>query len=98
MCCSNMADDWKTLRVPPGAYETAKSQKEAAGRTWGEQIIREEDGDGGEGDTGPANHEYERWCVETEHQQRLLEEHAKTRELLDQLPDRIAEKLEARFR
>jgi hypothetical protein len=35
-----MSDDWKTLRVPTDAWETAKEQKEAAGRTWGEQIVR----------------------------------------------------------
>jgi len=32
-------DDWKTLRVPPEAYETAKAQKEDADRTWGEQLV-----------------------------------------------------------
>jgi len=32
-------DDWKTLRVPPEAYDTAKAQKEQAGRTWGEQLV-----------------------------------------------------------
>jgi len=32
-------DDWKTLRVPPEAYNTAKAQKEEAGRTWGEQLV-----------------------------------------------------------
>jgi len=32
-------DDWKTLRVPPGAYEEAKEQKEANGRTWGQQLV-----------------------------------------------------------
>jgi len=32
-------DDWKTLRVPPEAYETAKAQKDDADRTWGEQLV-----------------------------------------------------------
>jgi hypothetical protein len=32
-------DNWKTLRVPPEAYETAKAQKDDAGRTWGEQVV-----------------------------------------------------------
>ena len=32
-------DDWKTLRVPPEAYETAKAQKEEHDRTWGEQLV-----------------------------------------------------------
>lgn len=36
-------DNWKTLRVPPEAYEDAKAQKEAADRTWGEQIVRPDD-------------------------------------------------------
>lgn len=35
-----MSDDWHTLRVPPEAYERAKAQKEADGRTWGDQIVR----------------------------------------------------------
>jgi len=38
-------DDWKTLRVPVEAWEQAKAQKEAEGRTWGEQIVRPDDGD-----------------------------------------------------
>jgi hypothetical protein len=33
-------DDWKTLRVPADKYHEAKEQKEADGRTWGEQIVR----------------------------------------------------------
>jgi len=32
-------NNWKTLRVPPEAYEEAKAQKEEAGRTWGEQVV-----------------------------------------------------------
>jgi len=32
-------DDWKTLRVPPEAYEKAKAQKEENDRTWGEQLV-----------------------------------------------------------
>jgi len=36
-------DNWKTLRVPPEAYEEAKAQKEANGRTWGEQVVRPDD-------------------------------------------------------
>lgn len=41
-----MTDDWKTLRVPEDAYEEAKAQKEAAGRTWGEQIVRATESEG----------------------------------------------------
>jgi hypothetical protein len=37
-------DDYKTMRVPTDAWERAKEQKESAGRTWGEQIVRP-DGD-----------------------------------------------------
>lgn len=37
--------DYKTLRVPEDAWEEAKAQKEENGRTWGEQIVRN---DGGE--------------------------------------------------
>lgn len=36
-------DNWKTLRVPPEAYDEAKEQKEEHGRTWGEQVVRDED-------------------------------------------------------
>jgi len=36
-------DNWKTLRVPPEAYDKAKAQKEANNRTWGEQIVRADD-------------------------------------------------------
>ena len=32
-------DNWKTLRVPPEAYDEAKAQKEANDRTWGEQLV-----------------------------------------------------------
>jgi len=32
-------DDWKTLRVPPEAYDTAKAQKDEHDRTWGEQLV-----------------------------------------------------------
>jgi len=42
--------DYKTLRVPVPAWERAKDQKENADRTWGEQIVRPEDGDGGTAD------------------------------------------------
>lgn len=35
--------EWKTLRVPTDAYEKAKAQKEAHGRTWGQQIVRDAD-------------------------------------------------------
>lgn len=45
-----MTDDYKTLRVPEDDWETAKEQKEAAGRTWGDQIVRP---DGGVGNLGP---------------------------------------------
>jgi len=46
-----MSDNWHTIRVPPEAYEQAKAQKEANGRTWGEQLVRpEEDGDSDEVD------------------------------------------------
>lgn len=38
-----MSDDWKTLRVPTEAWERAKEQKETNGRTWGEQIVRQDD-------------------------------------------------------
>jgi hypothetical protein len=37
-------DNWKTLRVPPEAYDEAKAQKEQHDRTWGEQLVRP-DGD-----------------------------------------------------
>ena len=37
--------EYKTLRVPVEAWETAKAQKEEAGITWGEQIVREDDSD-----------------------------------------------------
>lgn len=40
-----MTTDYKTLRVPEYAWTEAKEQKEAAGRTWGEQVVRPEDGD-----------------------------------------------------
>lgn len=46
-----MSDDWKTLRVPTDAWERAKEQKESAGRTWGEQIVRP---DGEYSDDGDA--------------------------------------------
>lgn len=42
-----MTDDYKTMRVPTDAWERAKEQKEAAGRTWGEQIVRPETDDTG---------------------------------------------------
>jgi len=32
-------NNWKTLRVPPEAYEKAKAQKEEHNRTWGEQLV-----------------------------------------------------------
>ena len=32
-------DNWKTLRVPPEAYDEAKAQKEEHNRTWGEQLV-----------------------------------------------------------
>lgn len=34
--------EYKTLRVPVEAWKEAKEQKEAADRTWGEQIVRPE--------------------------------------------------------
>jgi hypothetical protein len=40
-----VSDDWKTLRVPADRYQEAKEQKESAGRTWGEQIVRPDDCD-----------------------------------------------------
>jgi len=38
-------DNWRTLRVPPEAYDEAKAQKEANDRTWGEQLVRPDDED-----------------------------------------------------
>jgi len=38
-----MSDGWKTIRVPPEAYETAKAQKDEHGRTWGQQLVRPDD-------------------------------------------------------
>lgn len=38
-------DTWKTVRVPPEAYERAQEQRQAADRTWGEQIVRQDDSD-----------------------------------------------------
>jgi len=32
-------DNWKTLRVPPEAYDKAKEQKDKHDRTWGEQLV-----------------------------------------------------------
>ena len=32
-------DNWKTLRVPPEAYETAKQRKESQNQTWGEYLM-----------------------------------------------------------
>mgnify|MGYP000435656514 CR=1 FL=1 len=37
------SDNWKTLRVPPEAYDRAKAQKEDHNRTWGEQLVRPDD-------------------------------------------------------
>lgn len=91
--------DWKTIRVPESAHEDAKSQKEEHGRTWGEQIVRPDpdEDDNGETDANGAS-EYDRWQLETEHQQKLLEQHAKTQELLERLPTDIADELEGRMR
>jgi hypothetical protein len=46
-------DNWKTLRVPPEAYETAKAQKEDNDRTWGEQLVRPEGDDTTSAPTDP---------------------------------------------
>jgi hypothetical protein len=47
--------DYKTLRVPEPAWERAKDQKEAADRTWGEQIVRpDDDADTDAGDVAAA--------------------------------------------
>jgi len=35
-------NNWKTLRVPPEAYERAKEQKDEHDRTWGEQLVCED--------------------------------------------------------
>lgn len=43
-------DNYTTIRAPEDAVETARDQKEAAGRTWGEQIVRP---DGDVGDLDP---------------------------------------------
>jgi len=32
-------DNWKTIRVPEDDYQEAKAQKEEHGRTWGEQLL-----------------------------------------------------------
>lgn len=37
---SDSGTEWKTLRVRGDAYELAKEQKEEAGRTWSEQLVR----------------------------------------------------------
>ena len=34
--------EWKTFRVRADAWREAKAHKEEAGRTWGEQIVRED--------------------------------------------------------
>jgi hypothetical protein len=43
------ADNWKTLRVPADDYLDAKQQKEANGRTWGQQLVRPDDDETGDG-------------------------------------------------
>jgi hypothetical protein len=40
-------DDWKTLRVPADAWEQAQEQRQEAGRTWGEQVVRPEGDENG---------------------------------------------------
>lgn len=42
--------EYKTMRVPKPDWEKARKQKQEAGRTWGEQIVRpgEDGGDAGD--------------------------------------------------
>jgi len=75
--------DYKTLRVPDDAWERAREQKEAAGRTWGEQIVRPEGG-GEDGET-LSPEEFEQWVRELH-------------ELVERVPERTAEELEGRVR
>ena len=95
-------DDWKTLRVPPEAYAAAKEQKEAAGRTWGEQIVRP-DGDGtavyAAGSADPVDHiEAIAADMDALAPDELRAELDRIAELVERVPERTAEEIEGRFR
>lgn len=83
----NEKTEYKTLRVPEDAWETAKEQKEAAGRTWGEQIVRPSD------DRELNVPEGFLHVMEASDEQ-LTE----IREQLERVPERTADELEGRFR
>ena len=84
-------DDWKTLRVPPEAYAAAKEQKEAAGRTWGEQIVRP-DGD------SAVRIEASQADIGQLPPDEIQAELDRLVELVERVPERTAEEIEGRFR
>lgn len=92
-----MADNWKTLRVPKAAWETAKEQKVAAGRTWGEQIVRP-DGDNASTDTAEVVEELKQEVEHLANSGAVFDEEAeriigRIEDLESQLPKKIAEEL-----
>lgn len=92
------ADEWKTLRVPTDAWERAKAQKEATGRTWGEQIVRsngdtDTDTDGGDDILPDSNTDgFGDLLMASKADVRQL------KELVERVPHRTADEIEDRFR
>lgn len=92
-----MTDDWKTLRVPLGAWETAKEQKESAERTWGEQIVRP-DGDNTSTDTAEVVEELKQEVEHLANSGAVFDEEAeriigRIEDLEARLPAKVAEEL-----
>lgn len=81
-----MTGDWKTLRVPVEAWETAKVQKEENGRTWGDQIVRGED----------DSHDVPPGIAEL--MKSRGEDLERIKELVEKAPERTADEVEGRLR
>ncbi len=88
--------DYKTMRVPEGAYETAKAHKEQLGVTWGEYLTLPTD-DGEVYGTG-IDPEIVEQLQKMESTSELMDQLTRLDNRLDELPEQTAGKVQERLR
>jgi len=88
--------DYKTMRVPEDAYETAKAHKEQLGVTWGEYLtLPTEDGEVyGTGIDSEIVEQLQKMQSKGE----LMDQLTRLDNRLDELPEQTAGKVEDRLR
>ena len=88
--------DYKTMRVPEDAYETAKAHKEQLGVTWGEYLTLPTE-DGEVYGTG-VNPEIVEQLQNMQSTSELMDKLRRLDNRLDELPEQTAGKVQERMR